>query len=167
MLKHSFVTPGEIRLSALPNVLRSVVTFGIVLTMYHPDSGTGALGHFLYPVREKKENSTALWCAPCVIAMLGLFEKRGVAIEELEIQAFGAATSSEEKVISISQENQKTLNLVLERRNLKTHTVDFGGHRARKIVFNPSTGEVVVARVNRVRKEDWIYTGGAPEQRND
>ncbi len=122
----------------------------------------GAAAHFLYPYRDENKESTPLYAAPAIYKLIHEFEKYGALREDVEVQIFGggAPLGAEERLQNLASNNVKVALELLFLKNYIVHGEDIFGYRGRKVLFNSSTGETIVAKLNDVRNVDWIITGG-------
>lgn len=79
---------------------------------------------------------------------------RGLRPKDIEVKLFGGAaligTLSKERIaLSIGQQNVKAALETIANCGLKLKVMDVGGNFGRKIIFDTSTGEVFMKRLNR------------------
>lgn len=162
-----FVSPGHVILPPQATILQAVATWGIVATCYHPRTKQGGMAHFLYPKRRPDRPSNALFAAPALATLIRHFSANW-GKDQLEIHLIGAACYegashhlrlASGDLIKASQEIMKLLQV-------RHYDTDFAGRRARRILFNSATGELIVAKVDKVRREDWMYSLNGPILRN-
>ncbi|MFQ5900486.1 MAG: chemotaxis protein CheD, partial [Thermodesulfobacteriota bacterium] len=84
----------------------------------------------------------------------------GSSLSDMEAHIFGGSKSLDHthQQGMVEVENIRVARTTLERYNIKVVSEDVGGHMGRKIVFNTATNEVLVYKVEKIRKEDW-WTG--------
>ncbi|MBF0199396.1 MAG: chemotaxis protein CheD [Planctomycetes bacterium] len=165
-LSKTIVSPGHIFVSAEALQMQSVVTYGVIVTVYNPLAKTGGLAHYLYPRRRKDRPSTALYAAPAIVTVVD--KVRAAAPEaDLEVHLYGAAleVESDERAKLLVEDNTKVALEILEKQKASPHSTDFGGHRGRKVLFNAHSGDILVAKVANLRKEDWLISADGPVMR--
>jgi len=149
-----FLQPGFIVVPSEPSVLVSAVGSGIAVTIYDLQKSYGGMAYF---VKAKGLVSTPFFAKPAILGMLNIFLKRGSNIENLEAHFYGGASNSNIKSFNkdVSRENIDIVKKILTDNNISITGVDIGGKLGRKVAFNSSTGEVIVAKIKNIRESDW------------
>lgn len=165
-----FLQPGYLCVPPEPTRLAVVVASGVALTLFDPARKRGGMGHYIRPRRERGA-STTHFAAPAIVSLVEMMTEAGTEPPALEAHIYGGAVGGDASArdARISAENIKVAEELLAKLAIPIAGRDVGGARARKILFNTGTGEVVVARVERVRASDWYPDpfrtqdrGGAP-----
>lgn len=151
-----FLAPGHIYLPAEAVQLCSVVASGVAVSIFDARMKRGGMGHYVRPYRED-DMSTALFAAPAIVALATMFLETGSSKDDLEATLYGGAVNNEcsSYVEGQSEENVNVGLELLAKLGINVVGRDTGGRKARKIIFDTGTGETVVARVERVREQDW------------
>ena len=80
----------------------------------------------------------------------------------LEAQIFGGAAppDGQGKSADVGRENVDVARKMLQRNKVRIVSEDVGGNKGRKLVYNSLNNEVLVIRVDTIRKSDWYpYEG--------
>lgn len=151
-----YLQPGYVSVPAEPTRLAAVAASGVVVTLYDAGRRLGGMGHYIRPIREAGL-STSVFAAPAIVALAEMLFAAGCAASELEAYIYGGAENPQARryVPGLGRENVRIGEEVLGRLGIALTGRDVGGIMARKIVFHSTTGETVVARVERVRESDW------------
>lgn len=159
--------PGSIHFSREPVGIQTVVTFGICITVFDKRSCIGGVAHFLYPFRVADKPSTALFAAPCIIGLLKVFEDNGSHFQDLEVSMYGGAhpENAQQTYLDHCQNNVLVAHEILDKKELKVSSEDLGGYRGRKLVFDTSSGEAMIAKVDGIRSVDWMLSSEGPIER--
>ena len=80
---------------------------------------------------------------------------RGSGKKHLEAQIFGGAYSPRKTNKDIGNENIEIARKARLKNEISIISEDVGGEKGRKIVFNTSTNEVAVLKVDSLRNMDW------------
>lgn len=162
-----FVSPGHVLLPSQPTVLQSVVTWGAIATCFHPRSGLGGMAHFLYPKRRPDKPSNALFAAPALVSLIRHFTSQ-FGKDQLEIHLIGGACyeGASNNLRHASAEVVQAAHEIFKLLQVRHFEEDIGGRRARRVIFNTHTGELITAKVDKVRREDWMYSINGPIIRN-
>lgn len=158
LVKHEiFVKPGFIYFLVEPSYLYTVVGSSVVITIFDTRNRYGGMTHYIRPIRKSSNNSTPLYACPAIIGLLNIFLNSGSQIEDLEASIYGGAENPEAQgyIPGLSEENIRTGIEILELKKINIVTKETGGKRGRKILFNTSSGEVIVASVDKIRSTDW------------
>ncbi len=151
-----FLQPGHVYLPGRPALLSAVVASGVVVTLFDKALRRGGMGHYVRPYRQGNA-STALYACPAIVSLVDMCLAGGSGIENLEAGLYGGAVNRENVryVEGLSESNVRVGIEILNKLGVGVGGMDVGGAYGRKIVFNASTGEAFVARVEHVRATDW------------
>lgn len=151
------VEAGYICFPSKPARISTVVGSGAVVVVWDRRNRRGGLTHYSRPYREKGVPSTARFAAPAIVTLVRMFLESGSSEADLETHLFGGASNREVDgyLEGIAESNIKVGMEILEKLQITKVQVDTGGSRGRKVVFNTGTGEVILAKVERIRATDW------------
>ena len=147
--------PGYIFLPHHPTVISTVLGSSISVCLYDKKTGRGGMNHFLFPRREKSQRPTAKYGNVAVAALVRMMINSGATTNNMEAQIFGGAFLPGMMSWDIGRSNVETARAMLKSRKIKIISEDTGGELGRKIVFNTSSFEIAVLRVERLRESDW------------
>nr|WP_243436097.1 chemotaxis protein CheD [Acanthopleuribacter pedis] len=122
------------------------------------------MNHYFRPIRVAGQPATSIYAAPALAWLIRQFLQAGSRREDLEAQIFGGAENrnAADYEPGLGNENVRAGREILQQQGIEIGTMDVGGFRGRKIVFNCRTGESIVARVDRIRSSDWYPRLGRP-----
>lgn len=158
---HIYLKPGELCTSKNPVVVTTVLGSCVSVTLFHPPSGVAAICHVLQP-RCPRPELCAVQCrerfryAVCTIEEMGRrLLNYGLLPKDMEVKLFGGAAligaqKPEMVANSIGQLNVKAALETLGNCGFLLKVMDVGGNFGRKIIFDTSTGEVLMKRLRRV-----------------
>ncbi len=155
--KKYFLKPGFIYLTAEPTVITTVLGSCIAVTLFDKKNKIGGMNHFVHPVMSRGEISSALYAKPATLQLLKLFQETGAFFKTLEAQIFGGATHPEAtgELATIGERNKKIAEDLLTKFGVRLIGQEVGGYYGRKILFNTMTGEIMIAKVEKIRQTDW------------
>lgn len=84
-----------------------------------------------------------------------MFQSGGSRSTDLEAMIFGGAILKGSEKEHVGKENAAAARHILRKAGIAVAGEDIGGHKGRKVIFDSATGETIVYRVDRIRKEDW------------
>lgn len=153
-----FLKPGHILITGEPTTILTVLGTAVAVTLFDPIRKFGGMNHFVHPVLEENVSPTALYAKPATVKLIRMFNELGAVTENLEAQIFGGAVplekDSERRVLG--EDNIEAAENILREQGIKIVGRETGGYHGRKIMFNSSTGEVIIAKVEKIRKDDWF-----------
>jgi chemotaxis protein CheD len=116
------------------------------------------MNHFIYPQLNTVDSPTALFARPATIQLIRMFGILDENIGFLEANVYGGATpmNASESQRELSRKNVEAAFDILDEYRIKIVGQGIGGHHGRKIIFNTSTGESVIVKVDRIREYDWF-----------
>ena len=156
VVKDYLMRPGFACVPYEPTRIATVVSSGVAVTMYDKKRNFGGMAHFFRPYRENGL-SNSKFAAPSIVSLYQMISKRGSTPYDLEAYLYGGAENYKSNRFneSISRNNITVGIEILDKLKIPIIGKDVGGNRGRKIVFHTGTGEVVVAKVDRIRESDW------------
>jgi chemotaxis protein CheD len=149
--------PGYIYFSRQISIIRTVVGSCVAVCLWDKMLKFGGMNHFLYPVINEKSKATAQYGNVATTALVRLMHEAGSEMGNLVAQIFGGGYMESTGAKSLGDENILIAREILLRRGIKVASEDVGGTLGRKIVFDTSTGHVVVFKVHEIRKTDWLH----------
>jgi chemotaxis protein CheD len=153
-----YLNAGEIHFSEQWVSVYTVLGSCLAVTMFHRHSGIGAICHGVLPECRKQEHCSGDCPKPghyvdCAIRwMTKRFKENGMLPHDIEIKMFGGTDtlntgSGSRSGILIGKRNITAAMQVLEKEDLRIHSIDVGGACGRKLYFNTRTGEVLLKRL--------------------
>lgn len=163
VIRDYFLKPGFIYLPDRPTTISTVLGSSVAVSLYDRSLKLGGMNHFCFPYIKGRGKTTALYGNIAILALIRMMTANGSSISNLEAQIFGGALNSEYSEKDIGQDNLKTAKQILFRKKIKIISEDTGGELGRKIIFNTSTYEIVILKVDRLRESDWYPYAGYRE----
>ncbi|MCO4782574.1 MAG: hypothetical protein KC646_09625 [Candidatus Cloacimonetes bacterium] len=149
--------PGYIIFPVKKKTIYSVVTTGIVYTLFDVKKRRGGAGYFQYNRFSSKKEESTLYAYPSILTLVSLFVKSGSKRQDIVVNYYGGAfkekASSKDRNLSTS--NVKFAREVFNYIGLKIGIAETGGKIGRKIAFDSGSGNHVVALVEDIRQSDW------------
>ncbi|HJV64147.1 MAG TPA: histidine kinase [Geomonas sp.] len=155
--------PGEFYATADGTVIATILGSCVSVCLFDPATGVGGMNHYMLP---QLQQGTSSHCsgncrgAACTrygsCAMRRLLhdlEQLGAKTVRLEAKLFGAARVMA-GMSDIGKQNAAFAIDYLAERGIPVTASDLGGCWPRKVVFYPSSGKVLVKRLQRLPVED-------------
>lgn len=140
--------------------ISAVLGSSVSVCIYDKARQVGGMNHFQFPFAVEKNSATARYGNAATIALIHMLVNDGSEAGNMEAQIFGGAYDPEISARDIGRENIKLARKILFKKRVRIVSEDVGGRKGRKIVFHTFTNEIVVMRVEQLRKADWYpYEG--------
>lgn len=154
-----FLKPGFVCMPGEPACLCVVVSSGVAVTMFDRSKKRGGVGHYTYPYRETRSQSTPLYACASLVSLVRMLEESGSHLKDIEAWMYGGASNPEAPgyVADLAENNVRVGKELLVKLGVALAGEDTGGRQGRKVVFHTGTGESVVAKVDRLRQSDWYH----------
>jgi chemotaxis protein CheD len=124
----------------------------ISICAYDEYSGVGGMNHFLLPqapAKEKNEYSDSFRYGSAAIEnLLNSLYSKGAAKNGIVIKIFGGAKVLDNVSIDIGRQNIDFAHRFFNRENMRIQSEDVGGKCARRIIFFPRTGRVLLRQLD-------------------
>ncbi|RJR33560.1 MAG: hypothetical protein C4576_27980 [Desulfobacteraceae bacterium] len=150
-----FLKPGYILAPETPTIISTVLGSCVAVCLFDGVRKVGGMNHFPLPSTKNPKEATARYGNVATLALIAMMLEGGSKIKDLEAQIFGGAFKRETCPTNIGLENIKVARRILNRKRIPIKSEDVGGEKGRKIVYDTSTNEVAVIKVDRIRKGDW------------
>ncbi len=165
---HIYLKPGELCISETEVVVTTVLGSCVSVTLYHRPSKLASICHAMQP-RCPQQKPDLDQCptkckgryryATCSVEdMVKRMLSHGLRPKDIEVKLFGGAaligTRSAGSSGSVGQLNVKAAMETISRCGLVLKVMDVGGNFGRKIIFNTSTGDILMKRLHRANVMD-------------
>lgn len=157
-----FLQPGYIYVPRTPTLISTVLGSCVAVCIWDRKKEYGGMNHFLYPSTLDSAKSTAQYGNVSTKALVQFFLDDGCNPKNLEAQIFGGAflPDGPERSAEVSRENVNVARTMLQKSKVHIVSEDVGGSKGRKLVYNSLSNEVLIIRVDTIRKSDWYpYEG--------
>jgi chemotaxis protein CheD len=152
---HYFLEPGYILVPDTSVSISSVIGSGVSICMFDRKKKIGGMNHFIFPYNATRGKTTALYGNVATITLVKMMLARESSIKSLEAQIYGGAYPPEKNSEDIGRKNIEMARKILLKNQIPITSQDVGGEKGRKVVFNASTNEVAILKVDRLRDRDW------------
>jgi chemotaxis protein CheD len=151
--------PGYVFFSPEPTLIYAVVGSAVMVCLWDGQKRYGGAAHFIYPKAPRREEATARYGNAAVSALIRLLIEEGSERAHLQAQIFGGGDPGPQQAGSLGLENVRIAREVLQREGIPVSSEDTGGSLGRKLIYKTDTNEVMVLKVDRLRREDWFPYG--------
>ena len=155
LTNHYLLEPGYIIVPDNCVDISTVIGSGVAICIFDRKKRIGGMNHFIFPYIATKGKTTALYGNIATITLLKMMLARETSFKSLEAQIYGGAYHPQKKNEDIGRKNIEIARKILSKNQIPITSQDVGGEKGRKVVFNTSTNEVAILKVDRLRDEDW------------
>ncbi len=148
--------PGHVRLAPPGTLLYAVLSSTAAVALYDPQLQRGGMAHWAKPYR-RGAPSTPVFAGPALVGLARMFDSLGSSRACLQAHLFGGAENpaSLRHVPGLSRDNVAAALELLAKLGLEVVQQEVGGVMGRKVVFDSSSGQSLVAEVEKLRAGDW------------
>jgi chemotaxis protein CheD len=148
-----FLNPGYIFVSQEPHLIHTVLGSCIAVYLWDSQYKFGGMSHYIYNKifdadRNVKYGEVAI---PYLIKLMLGF---GAKESRIKAHIVGGAEHPEFRS-PVGAENADLAEKLLADYHIEVLTRDVKGQLGRKVVFNSGTGEILIHKINKIRKDDW------------
>jgi len=165
---HIYLKPGELCVSESEIVVTTVLGSCVSVTLYQKPSKWAAICHAMQPRCPQAPQCPDLCPPKCkgryryatcsVEDMRKRMQSNGLRPKDVEVKLFGGAaligTQSSTSSDTVGQQNVKAAMEAINNCGLMLKVMDVGGNFGRKIIFDTSTGDVLMKRLHRISVAD-------------
>lgn len=154
-VENYFLQPGFIFVSDRPHLIHTVLGSCVSVCLWDSANGFGGMNHYIYG-RSLRKTGGARYGDLSIPYLLRLIKEAGSKIEDLKAHIIGGAENPELNS-AVGRENVQIAEEIMNRNGIRVVSRDTGGVLGRKVIFNNATGEILVYKVQSIRRNDW-YT---------
>lgn len=161
-MREYILRPGYIYFSTEPTMILTVLGTSVGVTFYDRRNRVGGMNHFIQPWIQPQVQPTALYAQPAMVQLVRMMRKAGTHVDDVEAHVIGGAVPEHvsSRRAAVGQNNVDAALGLLRHFNIPVAGQDVGGRYGRKVMFNSTNGELVIAKVERIRREDWFPNRG-------
>ncbi len=152
---HYFLQPGYIFVPDYGVSISAVIGSGVSVCIFDRKKRIGGMNHFQFPYMAAKGKTTSLYGNVATITLINMILAQDSKKNHLEAQIFGGAYIPQKNNQDIGRDNVKMARHILSKSKIQIISEDVGGEKGRKVVFNTSTNEIAVLKVDSLREMDW------------
>jgi chemotaxis protein CheD len=144
-----WVSQGDFYVTQNPNeVITTVLGSCVALCVRDPDLKIGGMNHFLLPKAAdnlaQAVNNDLRYGSYSIERLINSIMSHGGRRDRLEIKIFGGASMASD-FSKVGEKNADFVTRYLDREGFPVHAQDLRGSSARRIMFFPHTGKVMVS----------------------
>lgn len=148
--------PGYIYFTRQATTIATVLGSCVSVCLWDRRQRFGGINHFLYPSTHDPVKATPKYGNAATLALAHMMTDAGCVREDMVAHVLGGAFPEEAEGQDIGAENVAVARKILQHKEIRIVSEDVGGCMGRKVIFDTGTGRVVVVKVHKLRKTDWL-----------
>lgn len=146
------LNPGELIVTELPHIVTTVLGSCISLTIFSSERQIGIMNHAILPAAPPNYPLSDLfrYVDTSFNYILNKIKSMKIPVDGLEIKLFGGANMMHEVSkysIGVGDKNIEVVLSLIKKNGLFLKARDVGGRYGRRVIFNTTTGEVLVKKL--------------------
>jgi len=158
-IKSYFLHPGYIFASQEPHLVHTVLGSCIAVCLWDPQHHYGGICHYILPKSDSGEQS-GKYGEAAIPHLIHLMLDMGSAKEKLKAHIVGGGDNAKFHSM-VGAANADLAEKLLKQHRIDIVSIDVRGEFGRKVIFNSGNGEILIYKINEIRKDDW-YSGNNP-----
>lgn len=148
-----YLYPGYIFISEAPYMIHTVLGSCVSVCLWDEARKYGGMNHYIYSKPFENEKNCKFGSIS-IRYMLTLMYGNGSQKKDLRAHIVGGGYNKHMNA-SVGDANIEVAEEILGKEGISIVTRDTGGQTGRKVIFNNSSGEILVYKGINVRKGDW------------
>jgi chemotaxis protein CheD len=148
-----FLNPGYIFVSQDPHLVNTILGSCIAVCLWDTGRKFGGMNHYIYSKVIGKEPNVRYGevAIPYLVKLMLGF---GAKESRMKAHIIGGGEHPEFRS-PVGAENADLAEKILADYHIQVVTRNTKGQFGRKVVFNSGTGEIMIYKLNSIRKDDW------------
>jgi chemotaxis protein CheD len=139
-----FLFPSTLVVSVDPCDIQTILGSCVAVCLYDPIKKQGGMNHYMRPFWNGEGLESPKFGNIAIEMLLGKMVQIGSQKRNLVAKVFGGANQFENTTINVGERNVQVAETLLLKIGIDTISKNLGGVQGRRIVFNTSTGQVMM-----------------------
>ena len=144
-----FLYPSTLFVSQVPFNIHTLLGSCIAVCLFDPLLKCGGMNHYMVPFWNGEGLESPRYGNIAIEMLAGKMAHLGSQNRNMIAKVFGGGSVIGETTINIGERNIQVAETVLKKLNVRIVATSVGGDQGRKIVFNTSTGEVLMKYISK------------------
>ncbi len=153
--KQYFLQPGYIFVSQEPYLIQTVLGSCVAVCLWDSKLKIGGMNHYIHSSPFDKNEKTCQYGCYATPHLVKLLLDIGSKKNDLRAHIIGGAQNPDMQSYLIGDGNIKVATTILKEQFIDILSSDTGGQIGRKVIFDNYSGDVMVNKVQNIRKSDW------------
>ena len=148
-----FLQPGYIFVSREPYLVHTVLGSCVSVCLWDSFNRFGGMNHYVYSESPDGERNGRFGNI-AIPYLIQLMLESGAQMNNLKAHIIGGGQNPSLGSF-IGTENAATAEKLLKKSKIEILTRDVLGQFGRKVIFNSQSGEILIYKINEIRRDDW------------
>lgn len=157
-LKTYFLHPGFIFASQEAHLIHTVLGSCVAVCLWDSVNKFGGICHYILTKSDNKERS-GKYGEIAIPHLIQLMLELGSKKANLKAHIVGGGDNKNFSS-TVGTENAALAEKLLKKYQIDVLTQDVRGQFGRKVIFNSGSGEILIYKINDIRKDDWYGSNG-------
>jgi chemotaxis receptor (MCP) glutamine deamidase CheD len=127
----------------------------------------GGINPFLYPATTELQNAAAEYGNGAILMLIRMRLAEGSEKASTEAQIFGGGESDLTQESGIRRKKMMVTKKILNHQGIQITSEDIGGSKRRELIDRSGTDQVVVSKIDRIKRDDWHPLSPHPNPLSD
>ncbi len=147
------MNPGYIFASLEPHLIHTVLGSCVAVCLWDSFRYFGGMNHYIYSTSLDGERN-GKYGDVAIPYLIELMLQLGSKKSDLKAHIIGGGENKHIRS-SIGSDNATLAEKMIKKYQIEIMTIDVCGQFGRKIIFNSRSGEILIYRIDEIRKKDW------------
>jgi chemotaxis protein CheD len=139
-----FLFPSTLVVSAEPCNIQTILGSCVAVCLYDPILKQGGMNHYMLPLWNGEGLESPKYGNIAVDMLIEKMAGIGSKKKSLVAKVFGGANQFENTTINVGERNIQVAETILNKHGINLGAKSVGGGQGRRIVFNSSSGQVMM-----------------------
>jgi chemotaxis protein CheD len=145
IVEHLYLYPGEIFAGLQPRIVDTILGSCVAVALFDEAKRRGSINHFMLPEWNKEGKPSNKYGDIAIPEIIQKMLVMGSYKSDLKAKIFGGSEIGNfNGVFNIGERNILQAREILRHEQIPIVSFSVGGKRGRKVIFNSSTGEVLI-----------------------
>ena len=144
--------PGYLIVPGEPMLIYMILGSCVSVIIFNRKQQKSGCCHFMVPQVTGDDSPKPKHGTAAILALIRMLLEHGGARDDLEAQVIGG---SDLPGRTLGKENVEIAVKVLTKKGIHITSVDTGGDKARKVIYNTESNHVAIIKVEKIRSSDW------------
>jgi len=141
-----YLHPGQMAVAGMDHTMTTILGSCVAVCLHDQVQRIGGINHFLLPQAPEGGESTR-YGDVAMERLINAMERRGSSVRHLQARVIGGACvlqAYQGRSADLGRANGRAALDALAQAGIPVVLEDLGGHRGRRVLFHPGSGDVVV-----------------------
>jgi chemotaxis protein CheD len=149
----TYLLPGELIVTSEPMKISTVLGSCVAVCMYDRELKVGGMNHYMMPFYKKEDDILLKYGDTSLNQLLNKMMQAGARKNRIVVRIYGGASvlRIENSTINVAEKNIGVAYDFVKKHNLVVNSVEVGGHKGRKVIFDTLAGVISCSFLREIR----------------